>query len=128
MKRKRNASKTKPGPVLRNWRRIDVGGGMAILIGEVSGHPLLADGWMTSSPLVAFDPDNGWAQTETRCYTLADSYPDELALPDRAVDALVNRLLAGLGAIALEDLPRALAAFETIAKKLAAPITAETRH
>ena len=128
MKHQHVANKPKPGPVLRNWRRIAVDGGMAILIGEVSGHPLLGDGWMTSSPLLAFEPASGWAQTESRRYVLAEPYPDDCALPDAAVDALVSRMLAGVGALALEDLPRALAEFETIARKLAEPIAAETRH
>ena len=128
MKHKHVASKTKPGPELRNWRRIAIGGETAFLIGEVSGHPLLNDGWMTSSPLVALDPRNGWAQTMSRRYVLAEPYPDELALPDGAVDALVARLFDDVGVIALADLPRALAAAEAIARKLAEPISVESRH
>lgn len=128
MKHKHVASKTKPGPELRNWRRIAIGGETAFLIGEVSGHPLLPDGWMTSSPLIAFDPGNGWAQTMSRRYALAEPYPEELALPDGAVDALMARLFDGVGVIALADLSRTLAAAEAIARKLAEPIGGETRH
>ena len=117
-----------PGPTLRNWRRIVVGGGMAFLIGEVSGHPLLNDGWMTSSPLVALDPRNGWARTMSRRYILGEPYPDDRALPEGAVDALVARLFDCVGVIALENLPRALATAEAIARKLAEPVSGETRH
>ncbi len=118
----------KPGPTLRHWRRIDVGDGLAFLVGEVSGHPLLGDGWMISSPLVAYDPANGWARTESRRYQLADPYPSDLALPDAAVGVLVSRVFDGVGVIELADLPRALAAAEAIARKLAEPISVESRH
>ena len=128
MKHKHVASKTKPGPELRNWRRIAIGGETAFLIGEVSGHPLLNDGWMTSSPLVALDPRNGWARTMSRRYILGEPYPDDRALPEGAVDALVARLFDCVGVIALENLPRALATAEAIARKLAEPVSGETRH
>jgi hypothetical protein len=55
-------------PILDNWafsieprRR---------LIGTVTGHPRLPDGWITTSPLVWIDPDRGVARTISRYYRL----------------------------------------------------------
>ena len=57
-------------PVLSHWTVEVLPGGLPYLIGEVSGHPQLADGWCTTSVLLAADLELGWARTLSRYYRL----------------------------------------------------------
>ena len=43
---------------------------MVRLIGVVSGHPSIADGWCTTSVVLAADEAAGWARTVSRYYRL----------------------------------------------------------
>jgi hypothetical protein len=63
-------------PVLNYWRPHVSRHGAPILWGMVSGHPTLAGGWITTSQLVAFDANLGWARTASRWYVLAQPFSD----------------------------------------------------
>lgn len=98
-------------PILNNWRLI--GGAenvLGILVGEVSGHPSLPDGWVITSVVAEIAEDHSWAQTSSRRYRLAIPLPDDQPLPPAAADAVLNRLLKNAG-----TLP-SLAALERLAK------------
>jgi len=57
-------------PVLSNWVLADEPGNLFRLAGMVSGHPLLADGWCTTSIVLVMDPHRKWARTVSRLYRL----------------------------------------------------------
>jgi hypothetical protein len=98
-------------PILNNWRLI--GGGenvLGTLVGEVSGHPSLPDGWVITSAVAEIAEDRSWAQTSSRRYHLAMPLPDNQPLPPAAADAVLNRLLRNAG-----TLP-SLAALERLAE------------
>jgi hypothetical protein len=58
-------------PFIENWVMIHVGNGVVVLIGDVTGHPILKSykPKMTSA-LLAIDEDAGWARTYSRYYRL----------------------------------------------------------
>ena len=98
-------------PILTNWRLI--GGSenvLGSLVGEVSGHPSLPNGWVITSAVSEIAEDRTWAQTYSRRYELAIPLPDDKPLPPAAADAVLNRLLGNAG-----TLP-SLAALERLAK------------
>jgi hypothetical protein len=81
-------------PILRSWRLIAGDETvLGILVGEVCGHPLLADGWITTSAVAEIASDRSWARTASRRYVLAAALPDDRPLPPAATDAILNRLL-----------------------------------
>lgn len=49
-------------PLLSHWTAGAPPGGLLCLIGEVTGHPKIADGWCTTSVLLAADIRAGWAR------------------------------------------------------------------
>ena len=85
-------------PILRNWRLI-AGNGvkLGILVGEVSGHPLLPDGWVTTSAVAAIADDGTWAKTASRRYLLDGPLPENVPLPAAATQAVLVRLLRNVG-------------------------------
>lgn len=98
-------------PILNNWRHIARHGtAPGILVGEVSGHPLLPDGWITTSAVSEIAEDRSWAQTASRRYQLGTPLPDDERLPQAATYAVMNRLLRNAGGLSLAELDR-LAAF-----------------
>lgn len=60
-------------PVLQHWRPFRTLDGSVVLGGYVSGHPVLRDGPVRTSGLLALDPDMSWARTVSRWYRL--EYP-----------------------------------------------------
>ena len=81
-------------PILNNWRRIGIGhGSPGILVGEVSGHPSLPDGWITTSAVREIASDSSHAQTASRRYELGTPPPGDKSLPQTARDAIMTRLL-----------------------------------
>jgi hypothetical protein len=80
-------------PILNNWRRIGVGhGSPGILVGEVSGHPTLPDGWITTSAVKGIAADCSHAHTASRRYELGTPLPDDQPLPQAAKDTILARL------------------------------------
>ena len=57
-------------PVLSNWVLAEEPENLFRLAGMVSGHPLLADGWCTTSIVLVMDPDRNWVRTVSRLYRL----------------------------------------------------------
>ncbi|WP_367889514.1 DUF6634 family protein, partial [Thalassovita gelatinovora] len=61
-------------PALSYWRPHITHRGAPILWGMASGHPTLAEGWITTSQLVAIDVDRAWARTASRWYVLTQPF------------------------------------------------------
>ena len=58
-------------PLLDLWQAaVAQSTGLPLLWGCVAGHPLLRDGWIHTSPLIALGTDLGWARTRSRWYRL----------------------------------------------------------
>ncbi len=61
-------------PILSHWAVETLLGGGLYLIGEVSGHPRIADGWCTTSAILAIDVRAGWVRTISRYYLLGPKF------------------------------------------------------
>lgn len=58
-------------PVLSNWQML-IGAGVGCLSGIVSGHPIVMDGPVVTSPICAIEIASfAWARTTNRFYRLA---------------------------------------------------------
>lgn len=57
-------------PLLAGWAVQPMPGGLFRLVGFVSGHPLLQDGCITTSAILAADEQGGWVRTASRYYRL----------------------------------------------------------
>jgi hypothetical protein len=108
-------------PVLYNWRLIAGNvNALGVLIGEVSGHLSLPNGWITTAPVAEVAGDRSWAQTASRRYQLATPLPDNQPLPPAATDAVLNSLFRNAGTLPSMEVLERLTAF---AEKLSeAPI------
>lgn len=60
-------------PVLSDWKAAISPGGHVMLWGEVINHPLLGNASITTSQLIAINPEAGWARTASRWYRLGRS-------------------------------------------------------
>jgi hypothetical protein len=81
-------------PYITSWRLVTPPSGPpGILVGLVSGHPSIPDGWVTTSIVLEIDRSAGRARTASRWYRLGDELPDHLPLPAVAQDVLLARLL-----------------------------------
>lgn len=65
-------------PILSHWVVETLPGGGLYLIGEVSGHPQIADGWCTTSAVLAIDVGAGWVRTISRYYRLGPKLGENL--------------------------------------------------
>lgn len=63
-------------PYLDLWRFTQDWLGYTLLIGKVSGHPLLEGPSIYTSPLLRIDPFHEWARTYSRFYRLGTRQPD----------------------------------------------------
>lgn len=93
--------KEMPDPILRNWRQV-----LKILVGQVTGHPTVKDGWMTTSIVVEMSPARDWARTQSRLYRLADPLPEHEPIPPGGQDALLTRMFRNSGEISMEHADR----------------------
>lgn len=59
-------------PRLSGWAIVDAETGFPRLVGVVHNHPRLANGWCTTSVVLAMDPDGRWARTMSRLYHLSE--------------------------------------------------------
>ncbi|MHA6299911.1 DUF6634 family protein [Devosia sp. CAU 1758] len=57
-------------PLLTDWEPRWTASGVMYLVGEVQGHPKLADGPCSTSLVLAADVREGWARTISRYYRL----------------------------------------------------------
>lgn len=100
-------------PILRHWRiTCELG------IGEVTGHPHIPDGWITTSRVIEVADDRSWMRTKSRVYRLEDPFPNDVAMPPGARDAVLARILRNAGAVGLEKLETLIVAAEKIADKV----------
>jgi hypothetical protein len=97
-------------PVLSNWRLIAGNGDdvLGVLVGEVSGHPSLSDGWIVTSPVAEIAGDRSWAQTTNRRYQLATPLPDDQPLPPAATDVMLNSLYRNANTLPSKKTPTVL--------------------
>lgn len=65
-------------PLLSHWTFEALPGGMIYLLGEVTGHPKIADGWCATSVVLAVDTKAGWARTVGRYYRLGPQLAESL--------------------------------------------------
>ncbi|WP_313352518.1 DUF6634 family protein [Paracoccus sp. (in: a-proteobacteria)] len=72
-------------PVLSDWKAAISPSGHIMLWGEVTDHPLLGTASITTSQLIAIDPEAGWARTASRWYRLC-----------RSIDAFAAELVESL--------------------------------
>ncbi|WP_332700989.1 DUF6634 family protein [Devosia sp.] len=68
-------------PLLEGWALEEVAPGLFRLVGVVTGHPLLADGWCSTSVLLFIDADRTWARTVSRLYRLGMPLAGEQVTP-----------------------------------------------
>lgn len=114
-----HATKT-ADPVLENWRLIG-DGGPRTLVGEVSGHPKLDDGWITTSVAVEMAADRSWAITRARRYVLGRQLPDDKLPPQDGTDAILNRLFRNHGPASLGRLKELAPYAQELSKAPGAP-------
>ena len=55
-------------PALNGWAFRNAPDDLVRLVGWVTDHPLLEDGWITTSVVLAIDPERKWARTVSRLY------------------------------------------------------------
>lgn len=94
-------------PALDQWRLLAINA----LIGRVSNHPKLGDGWIVTSVVEELDRATKRARTLSRWYDLLDEIPPDEPLPDVAHDLLLS-VLSRRVTIALEDIPKLFALVE----------------
>lgn len=82
-------------PILRNWRLISFENGpeSSLFLGEVTGHPLLNDGWIITSPVRWISDDRSCARTVSRLYELGDEFPRDQSMPEKPRNILWTRLV-----------------------------------
>lgn len=108
-------------PILRHWRiTCELG------IGEVTGHPRIPDGWMTTSRVIEVADDRSWMRTKSRLYRLEDPFPDDAAMPPGARDAVLTRIRRNIGTVRLDQLERLTAAAEKLVDAITEPIGPKT--
>jgi hypothetical protein len=63
-------------PVIEDWYAdLYPGTRNVCLVGKVTGHPVLGDQIVTTSPVMAIDPQYQWARTHNRFYRLGKRVP-----------------------------------------------------
>lgn len=82
-------------PVLCNWRWIlyENGPELGVFLGEVTGHPLLNDGWVITSSVQWISDDRSCARTLSRLYELKEEFPRDQALPEKPRNILLTNLV-----------------------------------
>jgi len=64
-------------PTLNPWRAIQSESELIVrLYGRVKNHPSIYDEYLTTSPLLAIDIEQGWARTKSRWYKIGPDWED----------------------------------------------------
>ena len=85
-------------PILRNWRLIPFeASALGAFLGEVTGHPLLNDGWIITSNVRWISDDRSCARTESRRYQIQEEFPRDQAMPEKPRNILLTRLVMNYG-------------------------------
>lgn len=64
------AADPQAAPLLSDWALAVEPASVYRLVGVVSGHPIIADGWCTTSVVLVIAPQRQWARTISRLYRL----------------------------------------------------------
>jgi hypothetical protein len=80
-------------PILNNYILTATSDDRPVVIGEVSGHPGLDDGFIASSAVVAINAAEGYMRTQSRWYRLGLAMKDA-KVGDLSADALQTYLVA----------------------------------
>lgn len=99
-------------PRIDQWRLVPV---VNSLVGKVTGHPKLRDGWIITSTVAELNRDTRRARTQSRWYELGEELPSDKPLPAPGYDLLLHTLAPKVNTI--EDIARL---FEVV-EHLAAP-------
>jgi|GEM_PF-3342608 len=83
-------------PFLDGWWIVQAGQFLRAR-GQVEGHPSIDDPYVTTSPLIGFNVDEGWMRTKSRYYRLGSPIDlDELrlvgAIPIHVADHMLERM------------------------------------
>lgn len=63
-------------PLAETWiPLVKDGTDLPVLWGYVTGHPLLGDRFIRTSPLIGLSRETGWARTFSRWYRLGEAFP-----------------------------------------------------
>lgn len=114
-------------PFLDRWRQVAKSQfGQGVLVGYVSGHPSVKQGWVVTSPLLSISVAEATAQTQSRHYRLGSPYPDDIALPPAARRILFLRMTHLLSvldgrAMTLESAEHFRAAIEAMCSAVVPP-------
>lgn len=65
-------------PRLEGWAYEPMGGGLYRLVGVVTGHPSIPDGYCHTSAVLVLAGDLRWARTVSRVYSLGQSVQEML--------------------------------------------------
>jgi hypothetical protein len=74
-------------PIIDDWCPVLTPSGFLVLIGNVTGHPTLRPGLITTSLIIGMDETAGWARTWGRWYKLGKRFePDVIMKADAGPD------------------------------------------
>ena len=107
-------------PIITQWRLLEhvcEEPYLGILAGQVTGHPIIGDGWVTTSGVRSLDRGSQKARTESRRYRLGEELPPTEPLPPGARAALLARLLRDAGTLTLSEMNELVA----VANRLRGP-------
>lgn len=92
-------------PILRNWRLIPFEDEpeLRVFLGEVTGHPLLNEGWVITSPMQWISDDRSCARTHSRLYKLENEFPRDQRLPEKPRNILFSSLVTRSGVITIDE-------------------------
>jgi len=79
-------------PVLTLWQ-LRVDGTLLRAEGVLSGHPTIADPYVTTSPVLGFDAEAGWMRTRSRWYRLGPPADSDHLM---TINDAAQRLLAAI--------------------------------
>lgn len=63
------------------------------LYGRAKGHPTIDDDFLTTSPLLAFDPKEGWARTRSRWYKIGPDWEGAKSSEHDEMADQINKVL-----------------------------------
>lgn len=81
-------------PKLSNWRlMVATPGKRGFVVGELTGHPQVKDGWVTTGQVVTLDEHNHILKTRKTTFRLGKPLPQGEPLPAAAYDAVIKMAL-----------------------------------
>lgn len=93
-------------PHLDLWHVVRDPNGYTVLMGRVTGHPIVRGPMIYTSPLLRIDIEAGWARTFSRFYSLGAPLSD--AGPAAETAAIAAAAAIGYRQSRIDDLPKAM--------------------